>query len=579
MLQLRIAMSHRLLQLLASFLSLILLSACGDGCSCGGEPTDSDDGIGSGEYPWTAELLELRAGEGPPSDDAWAELTTGYASHLPPDTVALAVARGFSDVAAAMEALKPRIRPIFDLAVLETEIRNTFGFDISRHVTFRENGIVYEGGFMLAFLGQQPVLGFYLLDADPFLARAQEVLRRQPFNLRAPIESATLGESRVRYFARRPNDRVDFAVIISGNVGLLVPRINAASDLRAITETLATVDPAESLAGDAELALQLGHFRDYPGFLFVNGASAAGYYRGRMGDQLSREAAFALDQAENALSSLGGGLSLDGNAIAFRGYASVTPEQAVAALGIDQPLRDDASVFRQYARQSSFLGLRLAVKPAVAWETLVTLQGRAGPGLRERATALATLLGAELEGDLDSVLSGNMLVTINRLAPLSLARAQSPGDYADGLGLMALFQLANPERAAAVLDHLASSLPEVTRLEEQGQVSYMSRNDETNFGHLLLRDDMLILSSDRMLRHVGTADDDLGSPEIEAIISAPLANGLFLSFEQLQPIALLLNWPQPVRELLALLDTLSARAQVDGAGVRVDGRLVLSPLD
>jgi hypothetical protein len=116
---------------LISILSLLALaSGCKGGCGGCGEEGGVVEGQAEGQVP-----------EEP------SALTTLFASQFPEGTLGLVVARGFEDVAGTFAALKERIRDFFDLGQVESEVRNTFGVDLYRHVTFREAGIAYDGGF------------------------------------------------------------------------------------------------------------------------------------------------------------------------------------------------------------------------------------------------------------------------------------------------------------------------------------------------------------------------------------------------------------------------------------------------
>ena len=564
------------------FTSLAFSLACCDG-GCGG--CDGSDEPDTGE---TASAV--------PED--WSALTVGYAQHLPSTTHVVAVSRGFAEAAATIEALKPRLRPIFDLTVLENEIRSTFGFDLGRPVTLGENGVAYDGGFVLAIVGAQPVIGFYLTDPEPFLARAEEVLRRQPFNLRAPVERRQVGEANIHLFSRRRNQPVEFAVVIDRGFGFLIPRVSATGDLVAVATAVAETDEENCAASSPELTKQLERFEEFPGFLFIDSVQAARYYRERLSDQLSATRRLVLDQTEQALMSMAAGVRLEGDVLSFRGYASVAEDIAAEASDIDQPLSEQHPQLQRFVLPSTFFGLRLGIRPSTFWSIVLRFQGERGAAqLQTRIEPFEEALGMTIEEligappdsgsptpteALPSAISGNVLILVNRLAPISLVTAQNLADYADALGLVIVAQLADREHLVAILDRLASAQPSIlTRIDDGDDVVYRSRAQSTDFGNLIIRGDTLILAPDRVRRQL-TPDNtapEFANRSVGEILRADVATGVFLRFAALQPIAIILNWPQALRDVLQLLDTLTARASVDGSGIVVDGHLLLTPLE
>jgi len=530
----------------------LVFAGCDGGCSACGEPTELPD-------------TNQESGD----ELSWEQVSQRYAEHLPSNTLVAGIARGFSDLASALNELKPRLSPIFDLTILEVEIRNTFGFDISREVTFRENGIIYDHGFVLALLPNQPVLGFSLSDRDAFIARAEEVLRRQPFNLRAPVERLEHEGANIIKFFRRRNQPVEFVVVVKDDIGFLLPRLNSSVDLDALAEELAGVEATSSLGSNPEFVRQLSRFEGFPGFLFINLPTAVGFYGERLEDQLSVGQQFALGQLTTVL-SIGGGLRLDDDAIVFKGYATVDPEVAEESRNIDEPLTSAPPTFERFALDTTFFGFRVSVNPATAWHTILRFQGETGArNLRERIQPFEEQFGASVEDQLTQVLSGNGIVMLNRIAPLTLMRAESIADYCDGLGLIAVFQIADRAQLLAVLDGAVG--PEgLIREDDADGIVFRSRNSEQRFGNLIVREDVVILAPDRMRRRLS---NNPPATHTYDLVRADSANGFFLRFAQLQNIGTVLNWPQPVQELLTMLDTISASARVVGDGILVTGRL------
>ena len=233
----RLKHTPRLLTLFGLLVVLVATPQCDGGCgSCGGT-VETD----------VSEAVEPIV----PAD--WGDLTRGYAEHLPSGTHGMLVERGFEEFSVFFLSVKEYIRDFFDLGAVESEIRNTFGVDLNRRVTFREVGLAYDGGFAVATVMQQPLLMFYLVDSEPFVAKANVVLRRQPFNLRAPVQTEEVGDSQIHLYSRRLNQPVEFAVVIHDGFGFLIPRSTNATEFADVARALVETTPDTSLAAHPEL--------------------------------------------------------------------------------------------------------------------------------------------------------------------------------------------------------------------------------------------------------------------------------------------------------------------------------------
>lgn len=560
-------MNRRLRFLALFFLGWLFVAPnCEGGCSCG--PCANVEENGSAIDDSVA-----------PEDRA--ELARTYAQRFPAGTNAIVIARGFEDLSRSFQTLKVRIHDLFDLGVIESEIRNTFGVELDRAVTFREVGIDYQGGFAVATVMQQPVVAFYLVDQEAFVARAQLVLRRQPFNLRAPVDTEQIGQATVHLFKSRANenDPVEFAVMVNGDFGFIIGRTNTTNDLFDVATLLAETTPAESMASNPEFDVQAARFDAYPGFLFIDTTSATSFYQDQYSDQFNDTENYVLNEVQRAILSIGVGIRFGGDELDVEAYVSVVPEEAELAAGIDQP-QGESPHLERLLEEIPFLTIRLAADTGILWETVLRFHSDAdAEALRELLGPFEELL---ISGE-GGVLSGHALLTFDRLAVMSLANAESLVDQLDALDFSGMFHLANRERAFELLDAMVARNPEnYFRSQSDGITRYTGGSNGSEMGHIIVREDLVFWTGERMRRHaMGDLPEGTGVAAIDMVHSARAllqdasATGLILTFERLIPIAIILNYPEPVREALNLLDTLTVRAEVDGNGLVLVGNLTL----
>ncbi|MBN1944692.1 MAG: hypothetical protein JW797_03405 [Bradymonadales bacterium] len=510
-----------------------------------------------------------------------------FARRLPLGTPVTVMVDSFGDLAASFEAVKGRIRNIFDLGAVESEIRNTFGVDLNRRVTFRENGIAYDAGFALALVQQHPILILFLLDPEPFLQQAQLVLRRQPFNLRAPIQTEQVGNYQIQLFARRTNLPPEVAVVTDGVIALVVTRATGGPSVAELARTLAGTGPEASLATNPDFELQLARFPDYSLFFYLDAVAASAVYQEQLAGQLEPLEAFALSQFNSSVLGVGAGLRIEETQLQFRGYLSVTDQVVQLATGIDSPEGTGANL-SSFLSPSTIIALRVGVNPRILWNTILHFQGERGAELlRRRLRPMEELFGATIESDLTQIWSGQAAITINRVSLLTLLQGTRFTDIADALNLVAVAQLEEPERAGQILEGLAATEEDpYQRSTEPGVVRYACRRATPCFGQLMIGRDLLVLSADRvhrwaMARLNESSEEQLAdlAPEARELMSQTNATGFFVSFGRLLPLATILNYPQVVRDFLGLVDTLVVRMESDASGMLVNGLLTLTAVE
>jgi hypothetical protein len=560
------------LYLVAALAAACLLGAC-DGCDCGGATEAEDAGAAVPAVPEGA-----------------IALTTGYAERLPAGTQAIAVLRDFGAANGALQTLRPRFAGVLDLAAIEAQFRELFGVDIAQPASFRDVGIAYEGGAALSAVREQPLIAFYLSDPNAFVARALDVLRRPPFNLRAPLREETVGDVAIRHFAQRPSDPIEVSLITTPGMAFVVrrqvPSVNLEEVARAIAETTA----ATSMASTPHFASQVQRHGEAPGFLFVDVPAMLAFVLERYADQLSAVQRFTFEEAGRAITSAAANAWLEGETVRVEGYVTVEAELAERTRNIGTPVGGHPH-FERFYPDSAFFGLRIAVDPRTAWETVLAFQGeRGGPALLRRLERYDALLGEgrTVQTDVVDALGGNALLLLNRLAPISLGSADNIEEYADGVGLLLLVQLRDRAAALTLLDAMVAAEPETfSRTEDGGDVRYHNNDPEHSLGDIVIRGDTMFVMSDYMRRRMSGWARPAGAqhelpaavaavPELNALLAGDTTSGAFLRFAPLMPIAVLMGLPESVRAGLASLDTLADTARPEGDGLALSGRLELT---
>ncbi len=521
-------------------------------------------------------------------------ITRAYAEQLPPGTHGLLVARGFSGVAEALDSFKPIIEPVFDLGIIENEVLNTFGLDVARHVTFEESGIVYDAGFGLTMVDQQPVLSFRLRDSDEFLTRVDTVAQQHPFNLRAPVEVTTLGEGVAHSYASHRTGRVMLVALAVRDFAFLIARgIESDDDSpRAVAEAIAGHDGSDTPAAHPDFDRALAQFEGYPGFAFFDTGAAAAYYFAEHATGMRSSVRASLAYVERALRSVAAGGQFDSQTLTFDLQVYMQADEAAAwaaAMDTDTPPAD----FALTITDATLGGLRLAMHVGPLRELIRRFQSdSASENFDEEITVAEAIFPVVTIEKLQEILSGNALIVLNRLAPLSLGIADTTHDYADAVGLTALLQVTDSTATSELL--LRSSVGDDSWLLPADDPSgpYTARNPNEDFGLLALRGELAVWTTERGLRQFDRAASPSSQPSsqptsqpdaadaadedpIRLLATEAGVSGMFLRFAPLRPIALILNWPRAARDALGVLDEMSFQMEANDDGLWLTGRLEL----
>ncbi|MCA9564524.1 MAG: hypothetical protein KC561_13600, partial [Myxococcales bacterium] len=530
------------------------------------------------------------------------EITVAYAERFPAETQAIFVGRGFDGVKRVIEGLKSVIpAELFQVAFFEAEVRNTFGLDVNRPVTFREAGIYYDGGFALGDVMQQPVFAVMLLDPEVFAAKVRDVLRANPFNMRARVETVEAGDATVELYRAREGDEPDLALVIDGTMGYLISRTTTSRSLSEVALALVGVEAGNSLSTNQAFGEVLAKFDEFPGFLYINSREALSYYRQRFDDQMSNPTKFIFDHVAAAVTGVGAGFRWDGQSIVAHGFVRVSDEVLAIAQGIDQPEGENPH-FERAIGEGSYLALRLSLNPRVLWSTAMAFQGMPTtlPGAEapeyhvpedaaERVAAdvqdALRFLGDEAVEELNSVLTGQVAVTLNRLSFLTLVQASDLTDYADGTWATLAFQVRDREAAIRLLDRTVQAYPDRLSRQDEGDVArYVVRDQSLNYGDIAVIQDLIVVGSDRRLRTIirRAGESELNplespNPLVADVVTGTRGAGGFLTFSQLAPLANIPAVPRIARDILEILGSAAFTAEMRDDGVYIRGRLELNP--
>ena len=555
-------MSSNFARLMLIALLLVFCSCDRGGTGCDNRPNDDGDAQDLG-HPI-------------PSHD---DLARGYANQLPREAHGVLVARGFDQLVTLFDFLKPRLEGIFDVGLVEIEIRNTFGLDWARPRTFRDAGVDYEGGVAIAMVNQQLVIAFYVTDRELFLSRVDEFLSNQPFDLQAPIVRIPVGDGVGHIYSEEHGGRVMAMAFETRGIGFLLARGRMPTDLSVVAHTIAATTPETSLASHPQFDSQVERFRHNYVFAFYDPETAAPFYRHRLGSELSSSARATLDYVAESVTSMAAGGRFDDGVFYLDCHFSMVPEETAAWAAITSPTTSVTDL-SQFLSANSFVGARASLNPDQLRGAIARFQSdSAFVHFDEEIASVNRGFAGSLVTGLMETISGDFLLTLNRAAPLSLMRASTPGDYADGVGVVGAFRLADAAGATRFLEGLAAEDGTLSAAPDGEHIQYRARRPQDDFGFLTIRDNTLVWSTNFMAGWIptllGEGTDHLPewAPGVQDLVGSTASTGLFLRFAPTLPLAVLVNLSRDVRDLLALVDYLVARVESDPDGLRLRFRL------
>ncbi len=552
--------------------ALLAVASCDQVSCCGDPPAPLDVGT---------------AVEDPSPDPV--SLPRLYAQQLPRGAHGLLVVRSFDAVATALAALRPHAMPFLDLQRLEAEVRNTFGVDFARAVSFEESGVDYGHGLALAMLAQQPVMLMRVNDPARFLERLDETLVGQPFNLRAPITREERDGALWHTYSAERNGRAMVVAVVARGYGVLVMRGQMSADLAHVAQSVVRTTPETSLASHPDFELQLARYPGEPGFAFYDLGSAAAFYHDRFGADVPSSLAESFEYAASAMTSIGAGAVMEGRDLTFEAHIAMSPQEAELWTALTVPALGEPA-FRTALATEALGGVRLSFAPGRIREVLERFQSpSAERHFAERLRALEEDVALGTIADWERLLGGDALVTIGRVAPLDLARARDLGGYIGALDLVAQLTLADGARpegtgegaAEAWLGGFAGEAGRLATGTGHGFRVLRAGEGHDGFGELLFDEtdgSAVIWTSARMRARMPGRDAE-GAPEpgsaLGTLVSQPGATGFFVNVERLAPIAVILNWSRDARRALGIFEQLvvTVRAQERGLALRMNVRL------
>lgn len=551
---------------------LLAVASCDQVSCCGDPPAPLDAGaVVAPEAPDPVTLPRL------------------YAEQLPRGAHGLLVVRSFDAVATALAALRPHAMPFLDLQRLEAEVRNTFGVDFARAVSFEESGVDYGYGLALAMLAQQPVMLMRVNDPARFLERLDETLVGQPFNLRAPIAREEREGVLWHTYAAERTGRPMVVAVVTRGYGVLVMRGQMSANLDDVAQSVARTTPETSLAAHPDFELQLARYASEPGFAFYDLGGAAAFYHDRYGADVPSSLAESLQYAASTMTSIGAGAVMEGRELTFDAHIAMSPQEAEIWTALTVPSLAEPP-FRRALAGEALGGVRLSFAPGRLREVLERFQSpSAERHFAERLAELEADVALGTVADWERLLGGDALVTIGRVAPLDLARARDLGGYIGALDLVAQLTFADGARpegtgrgaAETWLEGFAGEAGRLATGTGHGFRVLRAGEGQDGFGELLFdeEDGSTMLWTSARMRGRMPARDAEGAPPADSalgtLVSQPGATGFFVNVERLAPIAVILNWSRDARRALGIFEQLvvTVRAQERGLALRMNVRL------
>ena len=493
-----------------------------------------------------------------------------FASRLPARTPMLVVIRDWRDVFAdydeargVFEAISP------DVAVVETDLRNTLGIDLTRVETLAGIGIAADGGGALAAIDATSFAMLVLDDPDTFTERVTEILAERPFDLDGRVDREPLGPATLLRFRRTDDSVPEAVVVVHPPLAYIFPDGDDPG-IDAVAERLVGVaaDPlSETPAFAASVAAANGHqFHGWfsPRLLATDQGAD-------LEDRLQRRFDEEIDAAEIVAQIREVGdltIALDLSPSGIRAHTRQFPTARVLEEFRMTTASATAPGFDRLVNADVYALLRLTVSA----EHLYALFGEFGPPeLRADADAEIErhreLLGMDPVTELLPAHGPNMMVLLTRARLLTLSRAinsGAPGELFNGLGVVIAVEVTDADEIRSALDTLVPQLEGRAELYEAGGNTVVEFTDaRADIGNLVLTDRYLVLvpgrQRDELLSQVQTGEGStLEAVDVDAarlLVTDDSANGLFIDMQRVVdgPIGqvALARLPDEVRRMLA----------------------------
>jgi hypothetical protein len=522
------------------------------------------------------------------------EVTLAFAADLPDDLPGLLVLRDWDAVLAEYRALRPRIDAMIgSVGMVENDLRNTLGVDVSRSESLDEIGIASASGVAITTIGNDPVVLLRLGDPDAFLAHIGEVVAGQPFNLRAEVEITEVADTTLHVYRRRAGDRARLAIAIRDDLAIVPPDARRAE---AVLEVLGTA-PDAPLSSNTAFTGALAEFDEWQLFGWIDATVIANRIR-RDNDIATLLGDHLVGRIER-MGTTAFGVRLAADRIRATALTQLHPdlnERVQALMNLDGANPH----FERLVGDDTYLFVRSTIE----LDALLALLHEEGGSdtsarIREALRVGSEQLGMNIEDDVLPAIGPNLLVMATRarmltlrrvLTALSNQRMPAPGLVASGFGIVVALQVsdrATVDRMFEVIVPLLDGRAE--RYQDDGHTIVAFTDEDADIGNLVLTDEFLFLvpqrNRDELLGQLANGNGSLESVDDEDahdLVNAAAINGAFLDLRAVLegPIGAVAapTLPDELSDALANFDEVHVRAVPSEAGIRNDLTLVFTPL-
>lgn len=463
---------------------------------------------------------------------------------------------------ALYEHARPRLLPLTEVGVIETDLRNTLGLD-PRHPERQDRIGLDPGGTLVA--SQLPsggsFLAFEVADAARLTAHVESVLAGEPFRYSGSTERRTVGDGTVLGFRRTDVDPISVILVVHPSWGALVPE---SADMDGASALLGLA-PDGGMAASSVVVDAVEHVGDHSLLIHLTPAGL---------QQLSRAtplAALVEGQSEQLRAFEGATAFFDLQANQIQGTITVdVTERAQQQFQSMLANNDRAPGFAGLAQEGTFAILRFTLDATNAlslWKSELSDTARAS--VDEELAAMAAQLGGSLEQNILPALGRCGLVMATRTRMLSLRRAvaTNPPDWfglANSLGLIVAVEVRQRAPIELALQTLAARSPDrFALLREDGNVVIEINDPNIDLGAVVLTSNLLLLvptrERDAILAGFAEGSGATLAPGTERLFSDPVFSGGFLDLNAIAtgPVGTVLTetWPAEARQALGNLGT------------------------
>lgn len=400
----------------------------------------------------------------------------GLLAHLPADTRAVLVVADLQDLSTFYESQRERAgRLTRNLGVLESDLRNTLGFDLRHPRTVAELGVAWPTTLAVT-VNAEGRWTLWVTVAQP--ARLEEhltrVLQGQPFNLRGPVEARSVPGGRAVGYRRAPGAPIASVAVFGADWAAWMPEESSMEVATALVQR----DQRWPSEGWQEGMTRLPRTPLYlhgtaPGVLQLvqrlGGASASRIGAGDTG--ALHAISVALEAREDAWVVEA---AIHVSPRAARQFQEMRPQAEPVPSSVGPLLTDQTWGF-----------FRLGLQPRLAWtlllEALPEARRTAAEDTLDRFGSASGLSGDALWAALGEHVFG--MATQTRILTLRRALADpraNPGGLFTSLGVVLAVHLRDPDRVRTALRAWAEASEEADSVWQSGEDTVLEFSTQTS---------------------------------------------------------------------------------------------------